>query len=96
MRRTNLRTGRNMNSQRILPVHLLQSWNGSERPNMGKKKKLEKFKWETCAHVQSIGEYAVFVKPTCRSADLHRPRGISVVAKHRCLECPHWEPKQEV
>ncbi len=58
------------------------------------KKTKESFKWETCKHVQDIGQYAVFVRPSCRG-EVHAPKGTLVVAKFRCQSCPYWEPKEE-
>lgn len=57
------------------------------------KKIKDQFHWETCRHVDRIGQYAVFVKPTCRGADVHCLGGVLVSPKHRCESCRFWEPK---
>lgn len=45
-----------------------------------------------CRHVQSEGQYGVFVDPGCRMS--HMIKGILVTAKHRCEDCPYWKPKE--
>ena len=51
------------------------------------------FKWETCKHVQEIGQYIVYVDPSCQGI-VNRPRGTLMVAKFRCVECPFYERRE--
>lgn len=49
-------------------------------------------KFETCAHVQSVGQYAVIVKPSCPRASMIR--GTLVSSKSRCAKCGVWRAKE--
>lgn len=49
-------------------------------------------KFVTCRHVEEIGQYAVYVKPTC--PHLSMIRGVLVVSKERCRSCARWEAKE--
>ena len=53
----------------------------------------KKEKYETCRHVISIGQLAVFVKPTCRNATIIK--GTLVSSKPRCRNCHKWEERQK-
>lgn len=52
----------------------------------------KKEKYETCRHVISVGQLAVFVKPTCRRATMIK--GTLVSSKPRCRDCRKWEEKK--
>ncbi|MBQ8306969.1 MAG: hypothetical protein IJX90_12220 [Blautia sp.] len=42
--------------------------------------------------MKSIGQYAVFVEPTCRQTSM--VKGILLTPKHLCGSCPFWVPKE--
>ena len=63
-------------------------------PSKKKSRKDERPRFETCMHMKSIGEYAVFVEPTCRQASMIK--GILLTPKHLCASCPFWEPKEGI
>ena len=46
---------------------------------------MEEKNYTTCRHIKRIGNYAVYVKPTCKQATMIR--GQLVVSKTRCQEC---------
>lgn len=46
-----------------------------------------KNKYETCKHVISIGEVAVYVKPSCPCLTIIK--GVMVSSKKRCSSCLH-------
>lgn len=50
-----------------------------------------KEKYETCIHADHAGQYAVYVKPSCRRASMIK--GTLVTTKNRCRECRSWEEK---
>ena len=54
---------------------------------------MEKEKYETCIHVKSIGNLAVFVDPGCPQANLIRGKLVS--SRKRCKECREWKGREE-
>lgn len=48
-------------------------------------------KYETCKHAESVGDIAVYVKPTCPR--LSMIKGMLVTSKSRCRKCRSWEGK---
>lgn len=53
---------------------------------------MNKEKFETCRHVESVGTMAVFVKPTCPHATMIRGKLVS--SKTRCRNCARWEKRK--
>lgn len=51
-----------------------------------------KNKYDTCKHVERVGELAVFVHPSCPR--LTMIRGAMVSSKLRCEECERWEERK--
>ncbi len=49
-------------------------------------------KYKSCVHAESVGQYAVFVKPSCRHVKL--VKGVCVVSKDTCRCCLWWRPKK--
>lgn len=56
------------------------------------KEKMTK-KYNTCAHVERVGEMAVFVRPGCPRANMIK--GILVSSRRRCEECQQWKEKAD-
>lgn len=50
-------------------------------------------KYQTCRHVERIGQTAVHVTPGCPRANMIR--GHLVSSKIRCRECKRWEAGKE-
>lgn len=48
-------------------------------------------KYETCQHVESIGQLAVYVTPGCPRAEMLK--GYLISSKWRCKECRAWKQK---
>lgn len=48
-----------------------------------------KEKYQTCKHVEKIGQTAVYVTPGCPRANMIR--GHLVSTKTRCRKCRRWE-----
>ena len=46
---------------------------------------MEEKNYTTCRHIKRIGNYAVYVNPTCKQATMIR--GQLVVSKTRCQKC---------
>ena len=47
-----------------------------------------------CKHIVKVGKYAAEVKPGCRG-ETHMIKGMLVVAKYRCADCPHREEEAD-
>lgn len=52
----------------------------------------EEPKYNTCRHVQSVGQFAVYVTPGCPRAEM--VKGHLISSKWRCGECRSWKPKK--
>lgn len=52
---------------------------------------MHKEKFDTCRHVEKVGQIAIYVHPTCRQATMIKD--ILVSSKNRCRKCPYWEGK---
>lgn len=50
-------------------------------------------KFQTCAHADGVGEFAVYVKPSCPRSNMIRGRLVS--SKPRCRECNMWKERDE-
>lgn len=50
-------------------------------------------KYKTCVHVLSVGQYAVYVTPSCSRASMIK--GQLVSSKRRCNDCKCWRKKDE-
>lgn len=50
-------------------------------------------KYETCRHVETVGNIAVYVKPTCPRLSMIKER--LVTSKSRCRKCRSWEEKED-
>ena len=50
-------------------------------------------KYDTCIHAESVGTYAVYVKPSCPRASMIKGRMVS--SKKRCEECRSYKPRKE-
>lgn len=48
--------------------------------------------YRTCAHVESLGDFAVYVKPSCPRASMVMGRLVS--SKKRCVECRVWRARE--
>lgn len=49
-------------------------------------------KYQTCKHVEKIGQTAVYVTPGCPQANMIK--GTLVSSKIRCRECKSWEERR--
>lgn len=49
-------------------------------------------KYQTCKHVEKIGQTAVYVAPGCPRANMIK--GTLVSSKIRCRECKSWEGRE--
>lgn len=55
--------------------------------------KMNQPKYETCQHVQRVGEIAVYTDAGCpRATKVH---GALLSSKMRCVECHNWKSKEE-
>lgn len=54
---------------------------------------MNKPKYETCQHVQRVGEIAVYTDTGCPRAT--KIRGTLLSSKMRCVECHNWKSKEE-
>lgn len=52
----------------------------------------KKQKYNTCIHAESVGVYAVYVKPSCPRASM--VKGLLVSSKKRCEECRSYKPRK--
>lgn len=52
----------------------------------------KKYKHDTCIHAESIGTYAVYVKPSCPRASMIKGRLVS--SRERCEECRSYKPRK--
>jgi hypothetical protein len=50
-------------------------------------------KYETCKHVEKVGQLAVYVRPSCPR--LSMIKGNMVSSKPRCRECESWEERRD-
>lgn len=53
-----------------------------------------KEKYQTCKHVEKIGQTAVYVTPGCPRANMIR--GHLVSTKTRCRKCRRWKGRENV
>ena len=51
-----------------------------------------KEKYQTCKHVEKIGQTAVYVAPGCPKSNM--TRGHLVSTKTRCQKCRRWEERR--
>lgn len=54
---------------------------------------MSKENYETCAHIKSIGQIAVYVMPSCPQAT--QIKGYLVSSKERCRRCKVFTEKKE-
>ena len=73
----------------------MNSWRNARRfaERMKDKRKGQKEKYETCTHSESVGQYAVFVKPSCPRASMVKGRMVS--SKDRCRGCESWKGRKD-
>lgn len=58
-----------------------------------KEDEMSKEKYETCEHIKSIGQIAVYVTPSCPQAT--QIKGHLVSSKERCRRCRVFTDKEE-